>query len=262
MNTPARWVVAVGSGKGGVGKSTISLSLSVALAQTGSRVGLLDADFYGPNIALMVNVARSKWLENWDVWRKRRGGEGIRLDPVERYGVKIMSAGFLIGEDQPFTLDANLIELVIRQLVHDVSWGELDFLIVDLPPGTADVQQGLLKVLPLTGVMIVVTPQDVAHLDAKKVLNMYRRAGVRVIGGVENMSGLVCPHCHELVDLYPRVPDERSLWAMGVEAIGKIPFDPAMGIAGDAGTPAALYDEKVGDSFRELAEKLRRLLSG
>ena len=184
--------IAVTSGKGGVGKSTVTLNLALALLERGSSVGVLDADFYGPDIPLMVNLKRTVPLERWMLGRSL-DREPLTLEPVERYGLKLMSVGFLIGEDQALAMPAQLLQGALRQLLADVEWGELDVLVIDLPPGTAYLQQQLFGMVDLGGALIVVGPQDVAHLDGRKVLDMLRSAGVRVLGGVENMAGLVCP---------------------------------------------------------------------
>jgi ATP-binding protein involved in chromosome partitioning len=205
-------VVAVGSGKGGVGKSTVSLNLALAMSSLGRRVGLLDADLYGPNIPLMVGLTRHTWTQDWTLASRRR----VRLQPMDRYGLQIVSAGFILGEDQPLTLDGISAQMLVRQLINDVAWTDLDVLVIDMPPGTADVQQQLLKVTEMAGAVIVVTPQYVAHLDARKAVQMYRRAGVAVLGAVENMVGLRCPHCGEVVEIYPEVPADRSIWSMDV----------------------------------------------
>lgn len=254
----ARFIVAVGSGKGGVGKSTVSLNLALALAQAGATVGLLDADLYGPNIPLMVGLVRTKWGQDWTL--AQRGGQQ-KIPPVERYGLKIMSAGFLVGEDQPLA-DASLIRLLASQFMWHVDWGALDYLIVDLPPGTADAQQVFAKSVPLTGAILVVTPQDVAHLDAKKAVQMYWRENVPILGGVENMSGLTCPDCGKRLDVFPRVPESRSIWAMGVDKLGEIPLDPVVGADGDSGKPLLIAhpDSPPAAAFREVARRLSAAL--
>jgi len=166
MTVQARHAIAIASGKGGVGKSTVSLNLAVALSEQGMRVGLMDADLYGPDIPRMIGLARTKDAKHLDLWR----ADGAKHEPFERFGVKIMSIGFLVGEGQSISLMAGLVDLLLGQLVNGVDWGDLDYLIVDLPPGTADLQQQLMTRLQLAGALIVVTPQDVAHLDARKVL--------------------------------------------------------------------------------------------
>ena len=224
--SPARRVVAIASGKGGVGKSTLTLNLALALALDGASVGVLDADVYGPDLPLMVGLTRSERARELQLWRL---GRPISLPPVEVHGLKMMSIGFLVAEDQALSLPAMSIELILRQLVHETDWGELDYLLVDLPPGTADVQQQIVRLLPLDGAIVVVGPQDVSHLDAKRVLELFAHTGTRVLGGVENMAGLVCPHCGETISVFGDVREERSIWALGVERLGSIPLDPAVG---------------------------------
>ena len=222
-NRPARLVIAVGSGKGGVGKSTVSLHLALAFRRRGLGVGLLDADLYGPDIPLMVGISRTELARQWQLWRK----SGIRLEALERRGLRIMSVGFLLAEQQALTMPAPLLSAGLRQLVRDVDWREPDVLLIDLPPGTADLQQQLLGVVPLDGGVIVVGPQDVAHLDGRKFLDFLRDGGVTVLGGIENMAGLKCPHCSEPIDVFPRVADERALWTQGVTLLGRVPLLPA-----------------------------------
>ncbi len=256
----ARFVIAVASGKGGVGKSTVSLNLALALAEAGAAVGLLDADFYGPNIPLMVGLTRKEWSGDWTVARK---GEQALLTPIERYGITLMSAGFLLAEDQPMVLDAITMSLLLRQLTQQVAWGALDYLLIDLPPGTADLQQNLVRELQFSGVVLVVTPQDVAHLDGKKALQYYRRANVPILGAVENMSGLLCPHCGQPVDIFARVPPERALWALGVEHLGAVPLDPALSLAGDRGRPLFIAQpaSPQAQAFRAIAERVQERLA-
>ena len=205
-------VVTIASGKGGVGKSTVSLNLALALAERGHRVGLLDADLYGPDIPLMIGLTRQERLRSWDLWR---ASGPVRLEPVERFGIRVMSAGFLLGEDQALAFAAPLVQVVLHQLLTRVAWGELDELLVDLPPGTADLQQQLLRLVRPDGVVIVVGPQDVAHLDARKVLDLLRDAQVSVLGGVENFAGLP-PIPRRVGYLAPagkaRVPDGSLRW--------------------------------------------------
>jgi ATP-binding protein involved in chromosome partitioning len=253
-------VIAVGSGKGGVGKSTVSLNLALALVQRGLDVGLLDADLYGPNIPIMVGLTRHRWTEYWTL--ARPGGRPTRYAPVVRHGLKIVSAGFILGEDQPLAVDAVTATTMVRQLLNDVEWGEPDYLIVDLPPGTADIQQVLLKGIPVTGALIVVTPQYVAHLDARKAVRLYQRHEVPVLGWVENMGPMACPHCGEPVAVFPEVPPARSIRQLGIEPIGSIPFDPSLGAAGDSGRALVVEspDSAPARAFRALAESLVRTL--
>ena len=218
-------LVAVASGKGGVGKSTVSLGLARALAGRGRAVGLLDADIYGPDIPVMLGLKQTRELRRWELGRDPRFGR-VELEPVEIHGVKVMSVGFLLAEPQMFAMPAMLATVVGRQLIEDVRWGELDYLVIDLPPGTADLQQQLFATMGLAGAIIVVGPQDAAHLDARKLLALLRDARVPVLGAVENMRGLECPHCGELIDVFPPVADERSL-LREVELLVSIPLDPA-----------------------------------
>jgi len=247
---PARHVVAVGSGKGGVGKSTVTLQLALALKDRGARVGILDADLYGPDIPLMVGVTKEERARQWHLWRR----QGVQLEPLERHGVAIMSAGLLLGEGQSLTMAAPLLTAALRQLVANVDWGELDVLLIDLPPGTADLQQQLLGVVALDAAIVVVGPQDVAHLDARKFADFLRDADVPILGGIENMSGFVCPNCGERVDVFPRVADERSLWAEGVEELGRVPLDPA--VAREPAAPAAAFGA-IADRVRVDLERRR-----
>ena len=219
-------LVAIASGKGGVGKSTVSLGLARALADAGHAVGLLDADIYGPDIPLMLGLKQTRELRRWELGRSPRFGR-VELEPVEVAGIKVMSVGFLLAEPQMFAMPAMLASFIGDQLVHNVRWGEIDYLIVDLPPGTADLQQHIFSTMDLTGAILVVGPQDAAHLDARKVLSLLRDAGVTVLGAVENMRGLRCPHCGEMLDVFPLVADERSL-LREVELLVSIPLDPAL----------------------------------
>ena len=217
-------LVAVTSGKGGVGKSTVSLGLARALAGRGRSVGLLDADVYGPDIPLMLGLKRTRELRRWELGRSRQFGR-VELDAVEIEGIKVMSVGFLLAERQTFAMPAVLASLVGDQLVRNVHWGELDYLVIDLPPGTADLQQHVLATMGLAGAIIVVAPQDAAHLDARKVLSLLREADVKVIGAVENMRGLRCSHCGAALEVFPPVAEERSP-PRDVDLLVSIPLDP------------------------------------
>ena len=222
---PASHVIAVASGKGGVGKSTLTLNIALALARDGAKVGVLDADLYGPDIPLMVGLKREQRARELQLWRL---GRPIALPPVEVHGLRLMSIGFLVGEDQALSLPAMSTELLLRQLVTETAWGELDYLLIDLPPGTGDVQQQLVRMLRLDGVVVVVGPQDVSHLDAKRLLELFSDGGIRVLGAVENMAALICPHCGETISVFGEVPASRSIWSLGVRRLGSIPLDPAL----------------------------------
>ena len=246
---PARATIAIASGKGGVGKSTVALNLALALAARGDRVGVLDADFYGPDVPAMVDAQEGRDRRQWALWR---GGD-VRLDPVERYGLKLMSAGFLLGERQAFPASALTLEFVLRQLVFGVEWGTLDYLIVDLPPGTADLQEAVFRAVPLAGAIVVVTPQHVAHLDARKVVSLLRQAGVPILGAVENMCGLTCPCCGTEVEVFPRTADDRSIVADGIPLLASFPIEPAVARAAEDGRPLV---GSAASSFGVLAEQV------
>ena len=252
--------IAVASGKGGVGKSTVSLNLAVAMARSGAAIGLLDADLYGPDIAAMVGLTRRRRTRSVEVW-----SAATDLQPaVERFGIKLMSAQFLLGEDQSLSLTKSLANLLLARLRDGIDWGALDVLVVDLPPGTADLQQLVARHLGLAGVLMVVTPQDVAHLDAKKALTMYRTNGVPILGGIENMAGLVCPCCGNEVDVFPPCPPERAIWATGVERLAAIPLQPDIARAGEDGRPIVDRDpdSPVSATFGRLASDVLDRLRG
>jgi ATP-binding protein involved in chromosome partitioning len=218
-------ILAVASGKGGVGKSTVSLNLARGLAGQGAAVGLLDADIYGPDIPLMLGLKQSRELRRWDLGRNPAFGR-LELEPVDAVGLKVMSVGFLLAESQAFAMPGMLVELVTRQLIHDVRWGDLDYLVVDLPPGTADLQQRFFSTVDLAGAIVVVGPQDAAHLDARKLVSLLAAANVTVLGGVENMRGLACPHCGETIEVFPAVADDRSIFRE-IDFLGSVPLDPS-----------------------------------
>ncbi len=258
---PARYAIAVGSGKGGVGKSTVALNLALALRERGA-VGLLDADLYGPNIPLMVGVKRSSWTHDWTF--ARAGGPAAQTvyPAVERFGLRLMSAGFILGEDQAMGLDATAARMLTRQLIRQVAWGDLEYLVVDLPPGTADVQRAVVREMPLSGAIVVVTPQDVAHLDGRKAVQMFRQADVSVLGAVENMAALPCPHCGEVIEVFPPVDPTRAVWTMDVERLGAVPLSPALARAGDSGEPLFVSEPASAQAlaFREIAARVTRKL--
>jgi len=225
-------IIAVASGKGGVGKSTISTNLAVALAQAGAAVGLLDADITGPNIPLLMGIegVPSASSDN-------------RIRPLERYGVKVISIAFFVPDGQPIIWRGPLVGGAIQQFLRDVDWGELDYLVVDLPPGTSDAQLTLAQAVPISGSILVSTPQQVAISDVEKALAMFRRMSVPVIGIVENMSAFVCPHCGEATEIFGRGGAERFAREHDVEFLGGIPIDVTVRQGGDAGIPAVAQRE-------------------
>jgi ATP-binding protein involved in chromosome partitioning len=239
-----RHVVAVASGKGGVGKSTVSANLAVRLAQMGHRVGLLDADIYGPSMPMMFGIDEKPLVH------------GNRLQPFERYGVKVMSLGFILDVDTPVIWRGPMVMKALEQLLGDVDWGELDYMIVDMPPGTGDAQLTISQRVPMAGVVIVSTPQDIALIDARKGLAMFNKVSVPVLGIVENMSGFTCPHCGETTDIFKREGAERTAEALGCPFLGRIPLDPAIVSGGDSGAPiVSVQREGVhADAFGAVAQ--------
>jgi len=225
-------VIAVASGKGGVGKSTVSVNLAVALAQAGASVGLLDADITGPNIPMMLGVAGQP-----------TASANNKITPLERYGVKTISIQFFVPEGQPIVWRGPLVGGAIQQFLRDVEWGELDYLVIDLPPGTSDAQLTLAQAVPISGAVLVTTPQEVALADVGKALAMFERMSVPVIGLVENMTAFACPHCGELTEIFGRGGGERFAEAHGLEYLGGIPLDVTVRQGGDVGVPAVAQRE-------------------
>ncbi len=257
----APFTVAIGSGKGGVGKSTMTLNLALILAESGLRIGVLDADVFGPNIPLMLNLKRNVPASGWMLARNPELGPN-RIEPVDVFGIKVMSMALAVAEDQPLAWEGGVVRVLVHQLLREVEWGKLDVLLIDMPPGTGDIQQALCEGARLDGVILVVTPQDVAHLDARRALAMYRQRGVPVFGGVENMSGLVCPHCDGHVAVFRPVSAYRSLWTLGVEKLGEVPLDPELSDAQDGGRPFVLNgaDERSIEPLRAVANRLREII--
>ena len=225
-------IVAVASGKGGVGKSTVSANLAVALAQAGASVGLLDADITGPNIPLMMGLEGTP---------KATGDN--KIVPLERYGVKVISIAFFVPDGQPIVWRGPLVGGAIQQFLRDVAWGDLDYLVVDLPPGTSDAQLTLAQAVPISGAVLVTTPQQVAVLDVQKALAMFARMSVPVIGLVENMSAFVCPHCGEATEIFGRGGGERFARENDIEFLGGVPLDITVRQGGDAGIPVVAQRE-------------------
>jgi ATP-binding protein involved in chromosome partitioning len=250
LQLPIRNAVAVASGKGGVGKSTVAVNIAVVLAQSGARVGLLDADIYGPNVPTMMGVDRLP------------SPEGEKLIPAESYGVKVMSIGFLVKPDQPLIWRGPMLHSAIRQFLTDVEWGELDYLIVDLPPGTGDAALSLAQSLPLSGGIIVTLPQQVSLDDARRGLEMFRQLDVDVFGVVENMSYLEL-HDGTRMDIFGSGGGETLAQQSGVPFIGAIPMDPMVRQGGDEGKPVVITnpDSAVAKALRNVAENVAAKIS-
>jgi ATP-binding protein involved in chromosome partitioning len=225
-------IVAIGSGKGGVGKTTVAVNLAVALAKLGYRTGLLDGDVYGPNVPLMMNTNM----------QPRVLGEN-RIEPLQSFGVKLISVGFLNPGDKPLVWRGPMLHSIVRQFLQQVEWGELDYLVVDLPPGTGDVVISLFQTVPLTGAVVVSTPSDVSLQDGRKAIEMFRTARVDILGLVENMSHFVCPHCHHEIDIFSKGGVKRTAEQFGVPFLGSIELDPDIRKGGDSGKPAVLEGE-------------------
>ncbi|MEO8349301.1 MAG: Mrp/NBP35 family ATP-binding protein [Acidobacteriota bacterium] len=246
-----RFKIAVASGKGGVGKSTVAANLALALSRLGSRVGLMDSDIYGPSQQMMMGIDEKPFLN-----------EGNQIVPIERFGVRVMSLGFLMDVDQPVIWRGPMVMKAVEQFLQDVSWGKLDFLVVDLPPGTGDAQLTLTQKIHLSGAVIVTTPQDVALIDARKGLAMFQKVNVPILGIVENMSYFICPKCGHREEIFKHGGGERTAKKLNVPFLGAIPLDPAVAIGGDAGVPivAAEPESPVTHAFLRIAETIQQRL--
>ncbi len=245
-------IVAVASGKGGVGKSTTSVNLAIALKQNGLKVGLLDADIYGPSIPRMMNLTG-----------KPQTADDKKMVPMQRYGISVMSMGFLIAEDAPMIWRGPMVHSAITQMFRDVVWGELDILVVDLPPGTGDAQLTMAQSVELDGAVIVSTPQDIALIDARKGLNMFRRVEVPVLGIIENMSYYLCPHCGERAEIFGHGGAHDEAVKLELPFLGEIPLDILVRQTSDAGEPIteSKPDSKFAKAYREIAMKIIQNIS-
>jgi ATP-binding protein involved in chromosome partitioning len=240
-------VIAVASGKGGVGKSTTAVNLALAFAQSGLSTGILDADIYGPSLPLLLGITQ-----------KPESPDGKTLMPIEKFGLKCMSIGFMVPADSPMIWRGPMVMGALEQMMRDVQWGPLDVLIVDMPPGTGDAQLTMAQRVALAGAVIVSTPQDLALLDARKGLNMFRKTEVPVLGIIENMSYFICPHCHERSDIFSHGGARSAAASMGVEFLGEVPLEMAIREAADSGIPivAADPDGPHAAAYRRIAEAL------
>jgi ATP-binding protein involved in chromosome partitioning len=243
--------VAVSSGKGGVGKSTVAVNLALALHGDGAEVGIVDVDVYGPNIPLMIGA------------RGRPAMVANRIVPVEAYGVRVMSIGFFVKEGDPVIWRGPMIHSAVQQFLKDVEWGPLDYLIFDMPPGTGDAQLSLSQTLPLSGAIMVTTPQDVSRLDVRKGLQMFRKMNVPVLGIVENMAGFACPNCGHETAIFGEGGGARLAQEFDVPVLGSIPIDPATRVGGDIGEPivVAQPESPQAEAFRRVAAGVRARLT-
>jgi ATP-binding protein involved in chromosome partitioning len=247
-----RSIIAVASGKGGVGKSTTAVNIALGLAAEGARVGLLDADVYGPSMPRMMGVRG-----------KPSSPDGKTLEPMRNYGISVMSMGFLVDEETPMIWRGPMVMSAIQQMLRDVNWGELDVLVVDMPPGTGDAQLTLAQQVPLAGAVIVSTPQDIALLDARKGLNMFRKVDVPVLGIVENMSYFSCPHCGQRSEIFAHGGARKEAERLGVEFLGEIPLHISIRETSDSGHPIVVSDPSSphAKSYRAIAKRLLEKLA-
>lgn len=242
-----RSIIAIASGKGGVGKSTTAVNLALAFAAKNLAVGIFDADIYGPSMPRMLGVRGRPLVSS-----------ASALVPVENYGVKCMSMGFLVPEDEPMIWRGPMVMGAIEQMLGDVAWGELDILVIDLPPGTGDAQLTIAQRVPLTGVVIVSTPQDIALLDARKGLNMFRKVDVPVLGIIENMSYFTCPHCGQRSDIFSHGGARLEAASLGTDFLGEIPLDMVIRETSDGGRPIVVSDPESphARTYRSIADNL------
>src|SRR5216110_912764 len=227
-------LVAVASGKGGVGKTTVAVNLALALANLGNKVGLLDADVYGPNVPIMLGTLQEP-----------QATAEKRIIPVQSQGLKMISMGLLNPGDKPMIWRGPMLHSVITQFLRSVEWGELDYLIIDLPPGTGDVQLTLIQTVAVTGAVVVTTPSVVALADVRKAIEMFRQVNVEVLGVVENMSAFTCPHCGKPVDIFGHGEGAKTALAYGVPLLGEVEIDPRIRVGGDTGQPVAALGEST-----------------
>lgn len=242
-----RHLIAVGSGKGGVGKTTVAVNLAVAMAELGRVVGLLDADVYGPNVPLMMGK-----FEMPNVL------EGNKIEPLSHYGVRFMSMGLINPGDKAAIWRGPMLHSAMQQFLRNVVWGDLDDLILDLPPGTGDIALSLAQSVPLTGAIVVTTPSDVSLQDGRKALNMFQQLKIHVLGLVENMSSFECPHCHQPVDIFSHGGGEATAEKYGVPFLGALPLLPEVRAGGDSGHPVATFgrDAAAARPYFELARRV------
>ncbi|HYI96732.1 MAG TPA: Mrp/NBP35 family ATP-binding protein [Bryobacteraceae bacterium] len=238
-------LIAVGSGKGGVGKTTVAVNLAIALSRLGHKTGLLDADVYGPNVPLMMGIREAP-----------RGGPGDRIQPLEQHGIQLMSMGFLSPGDKPLIWRGPMLNSVVQQFLRGVDWVDLEYLVIDLPPGTGDVQLSLMQTAPVTGALVVTTPSEVSLEDARKAVIMFQQLRVNVLGIVENMSYMVVPETSQRIDVFGQGGGKRTAEAMQVPFLGELPLDPEIRIGGDRGKPVTLEDGGRAKHFFDLAERV------
>ena len=246
-----RNVVAVGAGKGGVGKTTVSVNLAIALSQAGARVAMIDGDIYGPNVPIMLGI------------RTELGTDGRRIVPAEQYGIQLVSMAFLTKDDTPVIWRGPMLHGVVQQFFREVAWDDVDYLIVDLPPGTGDIALSLSQSVPVAGAVLVTTPQTVSVADTRRAVKMYEKLSVPPIGLIENMSHFVCPTCRTESDIFGKGGGENLAREMGVPFLGRIPIYQPIRVGGDTGVPIVIGEpaSAAAESFRRAAEQLAAYLA-
>jgi ATP-binding protein involved in chromosome partitioning len=247
-----RNIVAVGAGKGGVGKSTTAVNLALALRESGARVGLMDTDVYGPNVPQMLGIVGQPEVN-----------DDKKMIPPEGHGLKAISMGMLVPADQPIIWRGPMLHSAVQQFMRDVVWGELDYLVVDLPPGTGDVALSMAQSVPMAGAVLVTTPQDVSVSDVRKAVGMFRQLNIPILGVMENMSGFVCGHCGERTEIFGQGGGKRLATDMGITFLGDVPIDARVRSGGDEGKPIliAAPDSPVAESFRRVAKQVAAQIS-
>ena len=244
-------IIAVGAGKGGVGKTTVAVNLATALARSGSQVGIIDGDVYGPNVPIMLGLEAQ--LET----------DGKKIIPAEKYGLRVVSMGFLTSADAPIIWRGPMLHGVVKQFFQDVRWGELDYLIIDMPPGTGDVALSLSQTVPVSGAVVVTTPQNVSLADSRRAIGMYKKLEIPTLGIIENMSHYVCPSCHHGSDIFGEGGGERIADELKVPFLGRIPIYTPIRVGSDTGVPLVVSEEDspAAKAFRDTAERIAAQIS-
>jgi len=247
----AKNVIAVGAGKGGVGKTTVAVNLALALAQAGSRVGILDGDIYGPNVPIMFGL------------QAQLASDGEKIRPAEKYGVQVVSIGFMTGEDAPVIWRGPMLHSAIRQFFHEVAWHDLDYLIIDMPPGTGDVALSLAQTVPVAGAIVVTTPQQVSLADSRRAIRMYEKLNIQTLGVVENMSYYECPSCHHESNIFGHGGGEQMAGQMGVPFLGRLPLYEPIRVGSDVGIPLVIAEPQSGAAvaFTRVAQQMAAQVS-
>jgi ATP-binding protein involved in chromosome partitioning len=247
----AKNVIAVGAGKGGVGKTTVAVNLAIALAKAGSRVGILDGDIYGPNVPIMMGL--SAQLES----------DGDKIRPAERYGIQVVSIGFMTKDEAPVIWRGPMLHTAIRQFFHDVAWRDLDYLIIDMPPGTGDVALSLAQTVPVAGAIVVTTPQQVSLADSRRAVRMYEKLNIETLGVIENMSYYECPSCHHEANIFGHGGGESMAEQMGVPFLGRLPIYEPIRVGSDVGIPLVIAEPESGaaQAFTKVASQMAAQVS-